>query len=515
MPAPHTAAATAPAPPCTRARTLALVLAAALLALLAVPALVPSPARAVPPSSVEVSDTTGKVDPELLESRLGEVDFRREVRLVVLSLDVTEHGATAEQDTALNDAVLDLARTDEPTLLSEDGTHWADGTVIIALDPENRFLGAYAGEDVKLSDSGFDAVQDAMRDHAEDGDWAEALEDGARTYASLLDRPWWRHPGVLVAAVAVLLGALSAVALLLHARSTARGRTDRAVPRHDEVLRRRAVTDAAARTLPESSPYARAAVLAHERFGTDLAEAARLREALPGAERRGIAWGLRRRERTLAAQYGEVVDRLDEADDDILAASDLLHRTGDWRAAWEQELQPLRGSLDALDELRDERDGMSAAEQASADRVLALGADVAGEIDALTARFEADAIDPDSALEELDTLTRELSAAVEELAGVRIESLAEDESEQEILREALAAEEPGEHRSLRDRRRALERGGGADGSVWHLSPVLWYSSWHHDSAAALEAHRSPSSTAGGTTGYSAGGFSGAGASSRF
>lgn len=496
-------------------RALALVLAIALALLLAM--LPAAPARAVPPAQMEVSDTNGSVDPELLESRLSEVDLRREVRLVVLVLDVTEHGASAEDDTALNDAVLDTARTDDPALLSEDGTHWADGTVVLALDPDNRFLGAYAGEDVKLSDGGFEAVQDAMRDPAQDGDWDQAIEDGARKYAALLDRPWWQHPAALVAAGAVLLGAAAAVGTALALRAAARRRVDSALPRHDAVLAQRAVTDAAARTLPAHSPYARAAVLTHERFGTDLAEAARLRAELPEASQRGIAWGLRRRERTLAARFAEVVSRLDDADDDILAAADLLLRMGRWREAWEQELRPLRDSLDALDELREERVSMSAPEQQVADRLLALGEDVAAETEALTARLEADAIDPDSALEELDTLTRELSAAAGELAGLRVDSLAEDDAEREILRESFAETEGGQYRSLRGRRHALEHpeATASEAPLWQLSPVLWYSAWHHDSAAALEQHRSPSAGSGSVSGYSAGGFSGAGGSSRF
>ena len=491
----------------------AVLLLLALLAVLLPAALAPAPARAEPPASVEVTDTTRSVDPEILEHRLAEIDFRTEVRLVVLVLDVTEHDLDPADDRALNDAVLDHARSSDPSLLSADGSHWADGTVILALDPENRFLGSYGGEDVKLTEEQFADVQDAMRDPARDGDWDGSLEAGAKKYASLLHRPWWRHPAALVAAAAVVVGAVVAAASTLGLRLAARRRVDRALPRHQDVLTKRAITDAAARTLPEHSAYAQAAVLAHERYSQDLEEAARLRAALPEPAERPWVWGLRGRERATATDFERVVERLDDADDDILAAADLLHRSGEWRAVWDRELEPLRDSLAALGEVEEDRGEMSTAEQASADRLLTLGDGIARELDRLTARLENDAIDPDSALEELDTLTRELSAAVEELAEHRIDVLAEDDDEREVLRDAFEDADGGEYRSLRARRHALTP--GTSPGLWQLSPVLWYSSWHRESGSALETHRSPSSGGGGVTGYSGGGFSGAGSSSRF
>jgi uncharacterized membrane protein YgcG len=340
-----------------RSRTLRRVLVTALLLLLALPALLPAPARAVPPESVLVSDTTGSLDEGPLAERLAVVDFRREVRLVVLVLDVTEHGASPSRDTALNDAVLDRARTDDRSLLSADGSVWADGTVILALDPENRFLGTYAGEDVKLDEDGFEAVQEAMREPARGSEWSEAIEAGAEKYADLLDRPWWQHPAALLVAAVAAVGAAIAVLSTLGLRSRARRRTDLALPRHDEVLAQRAVTDAAARTLPELSPYARAAVLAHESYAEGLAEAERLRAELPAPQERGWAWGLRGGERSTAARFARVVETLDDTDDDILAAADLLHRMGQWRSAWERELEPLRDSLEALEEVRSRREG--------------------------------------------------------------------------------------------------------------------------------------------------------------
>src|SRR5690625_603416 len=116
---------------------------ALLTLLLLLAALVPAPSLAAPPSTVSVHDETGAVDTAQLEQELAEVDFRTEVDLVVLVLDVTEHGHDASEDTALNDAALDHARASAPELLSADGSRFADGTVILALDPDNRCLGPY------------------------------------------------------------------------------------------------------------------------------------------------------------------------------------------------------------------------------------------------------------------------------------------------------------------------------------------------------------------------------------
>src|SRR5690625_5536147 len=75
---------------------------ALLTLLLLLAALVPAPSLAAPPSTVSVHDETGAVDTAQLEQELAEVDFRTEVDLVVLVLDVTEHGHEDRKSTRLN-----------------------------------------------------------------------------------------------------------------------------------------------------------------------------------------------------------------------------------------------------------------------------------------------------------------------------------------------------------------------------------------------------------------------------
>lgn len=494
----------------------------ALLALLLaalVTALFPTSASAVPPSTVSVHDSTGAVDAAQLEQELARVDFRTEVELVVLVLDVTEHGADPVQDTALNDSVVDHARTTAPELLSDDGQHFADGTVILALDPENRFLGTYAGEDVTLDDGGFTAVQEAMTEDAQDEDWQAALQAGAEEYADLLLRPWWQHPGALIIGLLAAVSALITALSLFGLRRAARRRMDETLPRLEDVMAKRTLTDAAARTLPASSPYGQAVLADHEEYGRELAEAERLHAELPAPGRRRWGWGLSSRQRELAREFARTVGSLDDADDEIIAASDLLHRIGDWRQAWQRELEPLRDSVARLPEVLAEQEEMSDPEQRAAAELEELGGDVEREMDDLTARLEADRIDPDSALEHLDTLTRELSAAARGLQLQHIDRIAEDEDEAEVLREAADEVEDGGYRSVRARRHRWESvRAGSTGSedFWNLSPVLWYSLWHSTSGSALETHRNPASSGtGSTAGFSSAGFSGAGSSSRF
>ncbi|ATG55189.1 hypothetical protein CFK41_10785 [Brachybacterium ginsengisoli] len=508
---------TAPPPDARSVRAVAATsLTAALLLLLAALSPFGAAALAVPPGAVTVHDTTGTVDSTGLSEDLAQVDFRREVDLVVLVVDVTDHGHSSAEDTALNDTVRDVAQEDLTELLSADGDHFADGTVIIALDPDNRFLGTYAGEDVKLSDDGFSAVQDAMRGDARDADWEATLEAGAEKYAALLDRPWWQHPVSLVAAAVAACAAAATGIGILGLRRGARRRVDEALPRYGEVLSRREITDSAARTLPATSPYAQAVLRQHETYTEQISTAERLHADLPVEQDRTWGWGFSSEQRRIAHEFSSTVESLDEAEGEIIAAADLLHRIGQWRAAWDRELEPLRDSLTQLDELTADpgADGASPEEEAALAELRALGEDASAEMDSLTARLEADEIDPDSALEALDTLTRELSAAVARLQGHRINHLAEDEEEAEVLREAAEEVEDSDYRTLRGRRHVLESPAGQD-QFWNLSPVLWYASWRHESTGALDIYRNPPSSSGSTSGYSGGGFSGAGSSSRF
>lgn len=112
-----------PLVPLSSAIPLPRIAAAAVLVLLSMLLMMPAPALASPPASITVTDTTGAVDPEHLQDSLVEADFRRDVDLVVLVLDITDFGFDPSEDTALNDSVLAHARESAPELLSADDDH--------------------------------------------------------------------------------------------------------------------------------------------------------------------------------------------------------------------------------------------------------------------------------------------------------------------------------------------------------------------------------------------------------
>ncbi|MEE1619178.1 DUF5129 domain-containing protein [Brachybacterium sp. J153] len=300
-----------------------------------------------------------------------------------------------------------------------------------------------------------------------------------------------------------------------------RRRVDDSLARLAEIEGARLRTEAAARDLPEASEYARAAQADHRTFVDSVERALAVRSEIPSRSARHWSWGLRGAERARATALEEAVSEADRVDDLVVEARDLLTRTGDWREAWDRETAPLRDAIAELEQSPLTDRSASAVETEAADSLHDLARQADAEIGELTATLEERRTSPDEALERLDTLTRELSAATVMLQSSRISRLAQDDTEQELL--ARAEENPRgqrRYRSLRARRHALDGSASAyAGQPWHLNPVLWYSSWQHTSDRSLQQHRNPpsnaSSSVSGFSAGSSGGFSGAGSSSRF
>lgn len=488
-----------------------LLLALALLALLA--PLAAAPAAHATPRAVEVLDEAGVLsDPQGLEDRITEISFREEVQLEVLTLDSATQDVDTSDDRVLNDAVLAYARAEHPEWI--DGDTWADGVVIVALDPVQRKLGTYAGEDVELSDGGFEDVQDAMRDDAADGAWEDALEAGAQEYADLLGRPWWQSPGgILGAAVALVLGAIGAISSLWRGAG-ARHRLAEARGRHEDVRARRRETEDAAARIPRDSVYGAAVLADVEGHRRTADEAERLAGKLP--DRPGPLWGISPTTSRLGKDYEEAVGTADAADDTIIAAAHLMGRSGDHRAAWQEERRPLDESLAAVEETILDSEVEEKGPSAAADALRATAREIARELEQVSRDYLEGARTPDECLERLDELTTRLATASARLREEVIGARAEDPDEIELMREAepekgFVSKSP---TSVRGRRQA--RNPGAYEPGYALSPVLWTSGWYGGATSALDTHRHPpASSSGSTGGYSGGGFSGAGSSSSF
>lgn len=493
-------------------RLVAMLALAAIITLLGAPAALAEPAR-----SVTIEDTQGVLHPAPLEERLEkEVSFRKDVDLVLLTLDVTEQGYSSSSDLALNDAVLAYARAERPEWLTDGGAYWRDGLVILAVDPGNRFLGTYAGEDVKLTQEQYTAIQNAMKTPARDGDWDGTMVTGATEYADLLARPWYLEPGFFAAVAAGVLALLAAIGTALGIGRVARGRVRRALPRYDDVMLNYAATELAAKTIPADSRYGEPVLRDYETFRDQAAEATRLREQIP--EHRGLLWGIRPRTYTLARDFLARTEHVDAADDEIVRTNDLLNRGSSWFEAWQLEARPVRDSLRQVDAAI--RQAPEFADGRTAQDLREVAGKVDAGLEATTRKLQDGTMSPDDALAELDLMTNSLAKASTAHRDLVIAAMARTEREAQIMRDAGSSDTwEGSYRSIRSRRHHYYPGSYALG--WSLSPILTLNSWGSSATTALESHRNPpSSSSGGGgsfSGYSGGGggFSGSGSSSRF
>lgn len=501
--------------PHLRARALAPhLLLACLTSLMVLAAAFAPGAHAAPPVGVEIHDEQGIIeDPDALAAQLGETSFRdgaAQIELHVIALDIAVQGADPDSEAGLNDAVRHYATAEHPDWI--DGEKWSDHVVILAIDPQNRKVGTYAGEDVKLSDSGFEDVQVAMRDDARDGDWAQSFVEGAEEYSYLLARPWWQSPGAIIGAFLALiaLGAGTAAALRRGVRARRRLRTARA--RHEDVRTKRSQTDQAAARIPRDSVYGASILADIEDYRRAVDRADDLAARLP--ERPGPLWGIAGGTSAQATAYEESVRAADDADDTIIGAAQLLGRTGDVTGAWQQERRPLDESLAAVGDTIGQAGLGDEAPGGAADGLRDAAREVARDLEDVSRDYLDGARSPDACLERLDQLTERLSLASAHVREEVISSRARDEEESEVMRDAALVGFTSDFpTSVRGRRFARSPQDYVSG--YSLSPVLWKGAWYGGATSALDTHRNPPTSSGSTGGYTGGGFSGAGSSSSF
>lgn len=503
-----------PIPTAARARTLPRTV--VLLAILVAVLLAGAPAAlAAPPRSIAVEDTTGDLDAAPLTERLQQVGFREPVDVVALSIDVTALGENPSNDRALNDAVLAYARQKHTDWLTSGGAYWRDGLVIIAIDPRNRFIGSYAGEDVKLPGTQATSVEDAMRPVARDADWNGAVVAGAQKYAALLDRPFWMSGGFLIGGAVAVLALGAAILAALARGASARGTVRGALPRYDDVMLHYAETELAARTIPPDSRYGEPVLRDYEEFTRRASEATALREQIPG--HRGLLWGVSSRTADLARRFAAATAEVDRMDDEIVATNDLLSHSNRWRDAWEREIRPIRDSLAQVDTAVAQEPALADAPTARDLRQVA--ANVERGLTTTTDRLERGEMSGDDALQELDLMTAALGKAATAHRDSVIAATARSNREAELMRGSGGRYGGPAYGTIRGRRHYYHP--TMYDPFWSLSPILWLSSWQTSASSDLDTYRNPpatsSSSSGGFTGYSGGGggFSGAGSSGRF
>ena len=184
-------------------------------------------AHAVAWDRVELVDDAGVIDPAQLRRDLAGIEFREPTRVAV----VTERGpdlSALDDDRAsqaFNGRVLERARAEHPDWLSADGQKWADGLVIVALDPDNRLIGVYVGEDRMLSTDRLREVREAGHEAARAARWTDTVVDVTDAAAELIGRPWWQAPELWFGAGIVGVAGGGAAAAALASRRRRRRRT--------------------------------------------------------------------------------------------------------------------------------------------------------------------------------------------------------------------------------------------------------------------------------------------------
>lgn len=168
--------------PCGLSRVLLLTLVTlGLILSFAAPSFAQATATAVEVSVVNPQGVLSSEDESLLRDETEKIVFPSEVERVV-------YMAFARNANNINDHVVDWARQNDPTMLSEDGNKFARGILIevVGLDP--RQAGMYCGDNVCQALDLFqgphlDAAIEAMKPGFRRGNFAIGLIDGMQTAA--------------------------------------------------------------------------------------------------------------------------------------------------------------------------------------------------------------------------------------------------------------------------------------------------------------------------------------------
>lgn len=473
-------------------------------------------AHAVPAAQVELVDTAGVIDPAALRRGLADVEFREPTRVVVY----TERGAdlSALSDDAasqeFNGRVLAHARRTHPEWISADGQKWADGLMVFALDPANRMMGVYYGEDRKLSTEQQADVREEAAEAARDARWTDAAVDAVDGSADRIGRPWYQDPGLVfglgggtLVTAGVGAGIWGAVALSKRARrKRALADLEAARAHLTSVTLDMDATEVNASLVPADDPHG-ARLLERfrgfrERALAATAELQRLEEA-PEEEQRSKEF-----EKQAAALRSDVAD-LDGLDDAIGAASKLLNRHPGWQDAWDLQTAPLREDLRGIEGLRSTLPSDDPAVTAGLDSLEGFRAEAERRLEELGAGLSEERLTPSAALDALEGLRRGLTSRVDRLAEAVVAGAGRNREEREMMRRDIDA---GRRAGRTTRGSLLDAQAGA-GVYWSVGSFRsGYSAGH----SSIESSRTSSSSSSGTGyGSSGGSFSGSGSSGRF
>ena len=472
---------------------------------------------------VEVHDDARVLQPAATAQALENLRFRKDVHLVVLTLDVGYNDS-------FNNAVLTYARSHEPGWLS--GNYWADGLVILGVSPRGRWVGCYFGEDVKVDTATQQAIQDAGKDSFRQSRWATGVEQMAHKASAVIGRPVAGETTVWVLSGVGVLTGLGWLGRMIWSASAARTVFRQARRHYTQVTSDYEGTQIKAGLIPTDEAHG-AQVLA--RFGWFEDQYARLTRAFQDyGEPHGTGWFESRRHAE-AKQLLASATALDSLDDAISNAATLLTLSQGWEAAWANEQGPVREDLASLLRLcaQVERNGQV---QAASERQWAQESQ--DRLVRLASLLYSRQVTPSAALTELDTIAASVRTRADALAdrALQASSRYREERLEQYRRKrgsGSMASSPGYqgswsyggHRSSYNPSSTIRINPGSPGAS--ASGVRWTGAGAssqfsvpvaavvtgYDSAASWTPPSSSSSSS--SSSFSGGGFSGAGSSSHF
>lgn len=511
---------TAPAPASTALRStstgdrvrrlfLRVLLGLGAVALVAGPAAPGLPAaRALDTGSLVVEDTAGVLYRPQLERDLAPVSFHQPTRVAIYTVR-----GTGSSETALNAAVLAFARERHPEWLSADGQRWADGLFVLALDPQDRRVGTYFGEDRDVPRGQQESIQNATKDLYRDGKWTDGTIAGVERAASLIERPWYLNPALWIAAGAGVVVVLVVVGILAWSRAKRRHRFEEALGTGNEsyaaVTRDLEVTELHANTIPASSTHGSRILQRWSSFLTDYHDLTTVKSRLDGVSRRARGSSTAVAD---AEDYERRIVRLDGLDDAIADTNALLNHDSGWEEAWRRQSRDLLEQLDEAIAMIDTPE--TAGSEESRGAIRALDRQVRADVETWGAGLRDGTLTADAALDRLADAQRELGTRMDVHADAVIADRTSTEKEAGLMRTALENSRRGTGPQRRNS--SIVRYSYPDlGTL----PVWMYVAGFSAGQSSVDQARSVSSSGSGgsTAGYgsSGGSFSGSGSSSSF
>ncbi|WP_313821696.1 DUF5129 domain-containing protein [Citricoccus sp.] len=462
-----------------------------------------SPAQADQAEEVILEDGAGIIHEPTLREGLDGISFYEPTTVVVW----TQRG---EAESNLNERVLADARENHPEWISDDGQKWADGLFIYALDPEGRLQGVYFGEDRKVSLELQEDIRDAAFDSLQEANWTQAALDATEAAGAVMNRPWYRHPGLWVGGgVLVVIGGIVggvSVASRNTRRQKAQAELDRGNRAFANVSTDLEATELNAHTVPDDSTYGAMVLERYRTFHERYLEAARENDRLSGLPAKKLH---RKEHRQAITAYTKQTEELDQLDDTVGSTNTLLNKYPGWPEAWDLQTAPMREDLEQIGELVTGQSQLTAVQLTP---LRSFRPEAERELERLGAGLETGQLSPDEALDGLDALRIRLTGLLDDYAKAQINAFATSDAERQTLQGELD----------RERNRASHRPGSILDTV-HQPGWFWTATAFHLGYSSGQSHvvtareQAEASSSSSSTGYgsSGGSFSGAGSSSSF